>query len=153
MLFWAVRIWTWITGPVLSVWRPIRLGAHAVVLDGAGKVLLVRHTYRRGWSIPGGGVNRGETLEAAARREIYEETGVIAEGPIDLLGVYSNLTRRYSDHMTVHVIRTWRREDRKSFEIAETRFFPIDDLPADTLPGTRRRLAELTGARRQDGLW
>ena len=48
----------------------------AVTVDRA--LLLVRASYRAEWSFPGGGVRRGEAPEAAARRELAEETGLVA---------------------------------------------------------------------------
>jgi 8-oxo-dGTP pyrophosphatase MutT (NUDIX family) len=48
--------------------RPLTLGVRAVVLDPARGAYLVRHTYTKGWFLPGGGVDPGETLlEALAR--------------------------------------------------------------------------------------
>lgn len=52
-------------------------GAHVLVADGEGRILVVRSTYMGpGWMLPGGRVERGETPQAAAERETLEETGV-----------------------------------------------------------------------------
>jgi 8-oxo-dGTP diphosphatase len=45
-------------------------------VDHAGRVLLLRQRHRRGWTLPGGLVNRGETAVQAVEREVFEETGV-----------------------------------------------------------------------------
>lgn len=58
--------------------RPITTGVRVMVLNG-DQVLLIRHTYQRGWFMPGGGLKRNETLEEAARRELREETGLRAD--------------------------------------------------------------------------
>jgi len=58
--------------------RPATHGA-CVALWHGGKVLLVRTSYRKGYSLPGGFVRPGEPSERAARRELREEVGV--DGP------------------------------------------------------------------------
>src|SRR5579863_5618870 len=55
--------------------RPDHEGAQVAVRVG-GSVLLVRSSYRSEWSMPGGGIHRGETPEAAAHRELAEEVGI-----------------------------------------------------------------------------
>jgi len=64
--------------------RPI-VGVGAVVLDGSRVVLVKRanEPLKGEWSLPGGAVDVGETLEEAIRREVLEETGLEVEvGPI-----------------------------------------------------------------------
>jgi ADP-ribose pyrophosphatase YjhB (NUDIX family) len=52
-------------------------GAHVLVEDAEGRILVVRSTYMGpGWMLPGGRVERGETPHAAAERETLEETGL-----------------------------------------------------------------------------
>lgn len=52
------------------------VGVAALVQDDQGRVLVLEHTYRRRpWGLPGGALNRGETLEAGLAREVLEETG------------------------------------------------------------------------------
>jgi 8-oxo-dGTP diphosphatase len=64
--------------------RPI-IGVGAVILDG-DRVLVIKRAHeplKGQWSLPGGGVELGETLERAVAREVQEETGLDVEvGPI-----------------------------------------------------------------------
>ena len=112
-----------------------------VILTQAGQVLLVRHTYGRGWLLPGGGVKPGETLEQAARREILEELGA-ALGAMRFEGIYSNFWEGKSDHIAVFSSAVESISGRKNLEIAEWGFFDPAHLPADTLAGHRRRIEE-----------
>ncbi len=55
--------------------------AGGLVIDGRGRIALVRQRNRRGrwrWTLPKGRIDRGETVEAAALREVYEESGLRA---------------------------------------------------------------------------
>ena len=67
--------------PLARIWwqlaRPRHEGAVVAVYVGPA-LLLVRSSYRVGWQLPGGGVRRGEMPEAAAKRELAEEIGLVA---------------------------------------------------------------------------
>ncbi len=65
--------------PLARAWWQVRRPWHRgalVALRVGPDLLLVRQSYRRGWSLPGGGVHAGEAPEAAARRELREELGL-----------------------------------------------------------------------------
>lgn len=84
--------------------RPV-VGVSGVVLAG-GKVLLVKRGRPPGvglWSLPGGGVELGESLAEACAREIREETGVEAEvGP--LVGVFERRLRDGQGRFEYHYV-------------------------------------------------
>ena len=57
------------------------MSAGGLVIDDRGRIALVRQRNRRGrwrWTLPKGRIDRGETVEAAALREVYEESGLRA---------------------------------------------------------------------------
>lgn len=79
-------------GPALTV--------DCVAFDPEGRVLLIRRghpPFEGAYALPGGFVEIGETVEAACRRELLEETGVRA-GPLRLIGVYSDPGRDPRGH-------------------------------------------------------
>lgn len=133
----------------------VTLGAQGIVVDDASRVLLVRHGYRPGWHFPGGGVERGEEIEAAITREVREETGVVFLEPPELIGIYSHFEDYPGDHIVLFRIDRWRRDSipAPNTEIAEHGFFALDALPDLVSPGTLRRLNEVFGKSEPSPSW
>jgi 8-oxo-dGTP pyrophosphatase MutT (NUDIX family) len=120
------------------------LGVRAVVIDAKGRVLLVQHSYAPGWILPGGGVERGETVYDAVRRELHEEAGVVIKSVPELHGLFANHKQFYGDHLACFIVREFEQEPFESTrEIAAARFYGPAALPPETTGGTRRRIAEI----------
>jgi 8-oxo-dGTP diphosphatase len=84
--------------------RPI-VGVGAVIVD-EGKVLLVKRKYeplKGQWSLPGGMVEIGETLETALTREMLEETGLRVDvGPV--IEVFDRIMRDEDRRVRYHFV-------------------------------------------------
>ena len=134
--------------------RGMTLGVRVVATDGEGRVMLVRHTYLHGWWLPGGGVDRGETTQDAAVRELHEETGLKATVPPRLISVHSNERFFKGDHVLVYGVDAYEIGERTSHgEIAEIGWFRPDALPEDAHRSTRDRLGEIFGGVKVSPQW
>ena len=112
-----------------------RLAADAIIelIDRPGRpiVLIERLNPPHGWAIPGGFVDIGERVEAAAVREALEETALQVELQT-LLGLYSDPTRDPRAHTVtaVYVARA-RGEPEARDDALALRLFQPDELPRE----------------------
>jgi 8-oxo-dGTP pyrophosphatase MutT (NUDIX family) len=139
-------------------WRFARgatLGARGLVIDGHGRVFLVKHSYVDGWHMPGGGVETGETMLTALARELAEEGNIKLRGQPQLFAVYFNARVSRRDHVGLYIVRDFLQDapPRPNREIIEHGFFAVDALPEDTTRATRARIAEVFGGVPVSELW
>ncbi|HMK79643.1 MAG TPA: NUDIX domain-containing protein [Xanthobacteraceae bacterium] len=135
--------------------RGLTLGVRAVVIDPAGHVFLVRHSYVAGWHLPGGGVEAGETAGEALARELLEEGGITPTAPRLHGIIFFNARVSRRDHVAVYVVREFTQAGgpRYAHEIVAHGFFPPDALPEGTTRGTRARLAEVLNGAALSAQW
>jgi mutator protein MutT len=136
--------------------RPV-LGAAAVILSDDGRVVLIRRGQAPDageWSIPGGGVELGESVEDALRREVREETGLeIAVG--EFLETYERVERDAEGVRFHFVVLDYRATVtggtlHAGTDAAEVVFADPDDLDRYALADTVRRVIASARAGRPD---
>jgi len=119
-------------------------GASVIVENEKGEILLQLRKDSNCWGYPGGAVEINEVVEDAARRELFEETGIVAD-TLELFGVFSGpeLYHIYphgdevSNIDIVYICRDYSGETRADLvESNEVKFFPIDNLPSNLSPPT-----------------
>lgn len=116
-----------------------RIGVFALILDDQGRILLAHRRDTDWWNLPGGGMEVGETVDQAACREVREETCLEVEVE-RLVGVYSKPQKQ-------EVVLTFRCNvisgtPQPTEEISESRYFPPDAVPENTLPKHRQRIED-----------
>lgn len=133
--------------------RPVIIGVR-VMLIRDGQILLVKHSYQDGWLIPGGGIKRKETEEQAARRECREEIGAEVS-KMELVGVFTNFSEFKNDHIVLFKSEDFTIFPKADIEIEHAEFFKMNDLPADMMPGSQRRIEDYLHERPipWDGIW
>ena len=125
--------------------RGMTLGVRAVVLDADGRVFLVKHSYVAGWHLPGGGVEVGESIMEALKRELVEEGRIELAGDPTLHGLFFNSHVSRRDHVAVYIVRHFRQDrlPEPNREIVACGFFEVGALPAETTEETRLRISEV----------
>src|SRR5437588_1161753 len=115
-----------------------RVAVSALIFDD-GRILLAHRRDINWWNLPGGGMEVGETVDEALRREVREETGLVVE--IErLVGVYSKPQKQevvltFRCHVTGGTLSA-------TEESCECRYFAPNDLPTNILPKHRQRVED-----------
>jgi 8-oxo-dGTP diphosphatase len=130
------RLGVWLREPRFTV------TAGAVVLDERGRVLLLKHVFRRGsgWGIPGGFMEKGEQPEETIRRELREEAGLEIED-VRLIAARTLKGARQVELLFFARARRGAEARASSAEVSRAEWFARDALPPE-LTKDQRRLIE-----------
>ena len=126
--------------------RPLlQVGASVIVENSRGEILLEKRADNHCWGYAGGSVELDEAVEDAAKRELYEETGLIAR-ELTLFGVFSGEGMHYvypngDEVSNVDIVFLCRQYDgslrKQDSEVEQLSFFPVDSLPQPISPPNR----------------
>lgn len=118
--------------------RPLlQVGAGVIVVDCENRILLQLRSDNHCWGYAGGSVELDEAVEDAAKRELFEETGLIAES-LELFGVFSGKDTHYvypngdevSNVDIVYVCRKYTGTLKCQVgEVDDLKFFGLDEIP------------------------
>lgn len=136
---------------------PIQHTAASVIVENEkGEILLQKRADNGTWSYCGGCVELFERVEDAAARELFEETGLTAEG-LELFGIFSGEEQHHiypngDEVSTIDIVYICRRYSGELIpqpeEVTELRFFGIDDVPENICPPVREPIRKYIEYRR-----
>ncbi|MDP1604254.1 MAG: NUDIX domain-containing protein [Legionella sp.] len=126
---------------IFALFAKRTIGVRMLLLNN-DEVLLVKHTYQEGWYTIGGAVEPRESPKQAMLRELKEEVGVTLSSSLKLFSVYYSRKEHRDDYIIFYIGHGGIQEKASSPEIAEHKWFALDNLPADISPSTRRRIQE-----------
>ena len=129
--------------------RPLlQVGAGVIVVDSDNRILLQLRSDNHCWGYAGGSVELDEIVEDAAKRELFEETGLVAE-QLELFGVFSGIDTHYiypngdevSNIDIVYVCKQYSGELKCQVgEVDDLKFFSIDEIPENLSSPIRKPL-------------
>ena len=119
--------------------------ARVMVISEKNELLLVRSwTGKNNWGLPGGGVERNERPTEAAKRELFEETGIAM--PVDAFTYLTTLHYKYQAPIYTVTVQSHQLPPsaHNPWEITAIAWFPVDDLPENISPLVKLGLKALS---------
>ena len=126
----------------------LQVGASVIVEDSQGKILLQLRRDNHCWGYAGGSVELDEDVEEAAKRELYEETGLIAN-ELELFGIFSGKDMHYiypngdevSNIDIVYICKDFSGALRcQENEVNELKFFDRNEIPENISQPNKKAL-------------
>ena len=128
----------------------MQVGASVIIVNEQNELLLQQRADSGEWGYHGGSIDLGEDVESAARRELTEETGLIA-GEMTLLGVFSGENMHWvypnGDEVynvdIVYVCRDYHGQPKgQEGEVNTLKWFPMHQLPGNIFPPNQPALVQ-----------
>ena len=116
----------------------LTIGCNGAIFKNKSVLLILRNDYDV-WSMPGGGLERGETLKECVRREVFEETGYEVSVK-RLVGIYEKPIK--DDMVFVFECEIVGGKAKINSEARDIQFFPIDALPENITDNARERIRD-----------
>lgn len=118
---------------IRAVGLPGSAGAHAFAITPAGRIILVKLRYAKGWRLPGGSRKRSESPREAVLRELREEIGMTSHGEVEAAWEYPQGSA--NPRASLLIVRDVQYQPRWSIEVDDITEATLDALPDDTSPG------------------
>lgn len=126
--------------------RPLlQVGASVILVDRENRILLQLRSDNHCWGYAGGSVELDEVVEEAAKRELFEETGLIAD-KLELFGIFSGKETHYvypngDEVSTVDIVYVCKEFHGtlkcQDGEVDKLKFFRVDEIPENISPPIR----------------
>ncbi len=121
---------------------PIKTKRCRGIIIAEGDILLVRNWFSdQRWSLPGGGIHKGEKPASALIREIKEELSIKITKPLPV-GQINQRSAGLIHRLDIFLVKLARKPvvKKQNFEIIDHCWFPVDLLPRDLSPSVRPAL-------------